>query len=262
MSAAQPVVLRRLHPEPGSLTPLEAAAALDLAALAPADRPYVVLNMVATVDGRAAVSGRTAPISSAPDRELFHALRTTVDAVMVGAGTVRAERYGRIVRRPELRAERAGRGLAEDPLAVVVSGSLNLPADLPLLADEHSTVVVVTASEDELNGGAARMDYLRPPAGEALSMADALRRLRTEHGVRSVLCEGGPALNASLLSAGLVDELFLSVAPVLAGGTGALNIVEDLPLDEPVPLRLVWLLEAEGELFARYAIGTAPASAV
>ena len=79
----------------------------------------------------------------------------------------------------------------------------------------------------------------------------ALRALRTEHHVRSILCEGGPTLNAELLRAGLVDELFLSVAPKLTGGTDPLTIVAGAALPEPAELDLVWLLEHEGELFLR-----------
>jgi riboflavin biosynthesis pyrimidine reductase len=79
--------------------------------------------------------------------------------------------------------------------------------------------------------------------------------VRAEHGVRSILCEGGPHLNASLLTAGLIDELFLTTFPKLAGGAGALTIVDDAPLPEPLALELVWLLESAGELFARYALG-------
>lgn len=252
--SADPVSLRRLHPSPGSLTPAEVAAELDLAARAGRERPYVVLNMVATVDGRATVAGRTAPISSEPDRRLFHALRTSVDAIMIGSGTVREERYGRLVRDPALREVRRRRGLEPDPLAIVVSGRLHLPADLPLLQDPDSRVVILTASADELEGCAAHVEYLRTPAGERLDLAAMLARLRAEHGVRSILCEGGPHLNASLVPAGLVDELFVSVAPMLAGETGALSMLEGAPLEQPVALELVWLLEADGELFARYRI--------
>ena len=77
--------------------------------------------------------------------------------------------------------------------------------------------------------------------------------MRAEHEIRSILCEGGPALNASLLAAGLVDELFLTTVPKLAGGAGALTIVGAAPLEEPVGARLRWLLESDGELYARYA---------
>jgi riboflavin-specific deaminase-like protein len=248
------ITLRRLLPEPGTLTAVEALDGLALADLAPAHRPYAVLNMVATVDGAAAVAARTAPISNSADRQLFHELRGHVDAVLVGAGTVRTERYGRLVRDPQRRARRAARGLAPDPLAIVVSRRLSLTPDLPLLADPHSKVIVLTESETELPGCAAQVSYLRPAPGQEVDLATMFARLRTEQGVRSVLCEGGPNLNTSLLPAGLIDELFLSIAPVLAGSTGSLSIIDRAPLPEPVDLTLRWLLESQGHLFARYAL--------
>ena len=248
-----PVQLRRLLPEPGTLTAAEALDGLALGERVPADRPYLVLNMVATVDGAATIGGHSAPMSNPADRQLFHELRAQVDAVLVGAGTVRTERYRRLVRDAGRRAHRVARGLAADPLAVVISRSLELPVDLPLLADSNSRVAVVTDSDRELAGCAAEVRYLRlASAGRELDLGDALRRLRAEHGVRSLLCEGGPALNASLLPAGLVDELFLSIAPKLAGSAGSLGIVGRAPLAEPIDLDLVWLLESEGHLFTRY----------
>src|SRR3954452_20601907 len=120
------MLIRRLHPEPGEVTPEEATSGLRLGDLAPPERPYLVLNMVETLDGRIAIGGRSGPIGDEADRELFHGLRTQADAVMVGAGPVRTERYGRIVRAPERRARREAEGLAADPLAIVVSASLNL----------------------------------------------------------------------------------------------------------------------------------------
>jgi riboflavin-specific deaminase-like protein len=251
---APPVPLRRLLPDPGPVTAIEALEGLALADLAADHRPYVVLNMVTTADGAATVAQHTAPISNPADQQLFHELRTHVDAVMVGAGTVRIERYGRLVHDPQRRARRVARGLAPDPLAVVVSGRLTLTPDLPLLADPHSHVVVLTASAAELDGCAAQVSYLRPAPGEELDLATMLTRLRTEHGVRSVLCEGGPTLNATLLPAGLVDELFLAIAPALAGSAGSLSIIDQAPLAEPVDLDLIWLLESENQLFARYAL--------
>jgi riboflavin-specific deaminase-like protein len=247
-----PVTLRRLLPPGAALTADEAAGELQLASGAPEDRPFIALNMVATVDGRASVQGRTAPISSVADRQVFHALRTRVDAVMVGAGTLRAERYGRLVRDPQRREQRVAAGLDADPLAIVVSGRLDLSCEIPLLADAASRVVVITASEASLEGCGAQVAYLRC---SPVDLPAALARLRAEHDVRSILCEGGPLLNASLLAAGLVDELFLTTVPKLAGGAGALTIVGPAPLDEPLDARLLWLFEHDGELFARYRIG-------
>ena len=170
---------------------------------------------------------------------------------MVGAGTVRTERYGRIVRRPELRERRAAEGLAPDPLAVVVSARLRLPTDLPLLQDEDSTVCVLTASNADLPPTPARVKYLRGPDGGELELRPLLERLRSEFGVRSILCEGGPSLNESLVREGLVDELFLSLAPKLAGGP-PLTILTGEPLKEPSTPDLVSLLEHDGHLFGRY----------
>ncbi len=255
MTAArnEPLVeLRRLLPSAGSLTADELAGSVDFASLASDSRPFVALNMVATVDGRASVAGRTAPISSLADRQMFHALRTRVDAVMVGAGTLRTERYGRLVRDPHRREQRVAAGLAADPLAIVVSGRLDLSCELPLLADPDSRVVVITASEASLEGCAASVEYLR---SSPVDLAGALAALRSSaYGVRSILCEGGPSLNASLFAAGLVDELFLTTVPKIAGGAGALTIVGAAALEEPLDARLAWLLEHEGELFARYVV--------
>src|SRR5919107_224881 len=97
---ARRVKLRRLHPDPGETTTEEATTGLSLGELAPPERPYLVLNMVETLDGRIAIDGRSGPIGSDADRELFHGLRTQADAIMVGAGTIRTERYGRIAKRP------------------------------------------------------------------------------------------------------------------------------------------------------------------
>lgn len=233
----------------------EITRGLRFADLAPDDRPYVVVNMVSTADGRATIDGRAGPIGNEADRELFHHLRTTTDAVMAGARTVKVERYRRLVRDPALRDKRAEQGLDPDPLAVIVSGRLDLPADVPLLQDEASRVVIVTASDEELQGVRAQVDYVRSGDRADVALARALHRLRTEYGVRSVLCEGGPALNAGLLRDGLVDELFLSVAGKIDGSQEVLPIVRGLPLGTPVPLELVWALQAENDLFLRYRVG-------
>jgi riboflavin-specific deaminase-like protein len=247
------VKLRRLLPEPGEVTAEEVTTGMRLGDLAPPDRPYLVLNMVSTLDGRITIDGRSGSIGGDADRELFFGLRTQADAVMVGAGTVRAERYGRIVRSPERREWRVAEGLAPDPIAVVVSARLNLPPDLPLLQDPDSHLVVLTASDGELPPAPARVDYLRAPREErgALALGPLLRRLRAEHGVRSILCEGGPMLNEGLVGDRLVDELFLSLAPKLAGGE-PMTMLAGPTLAAIPELELVWVLESEGHLFLRY----------
>ena len=214
--------------------------------------------MVATLDGKATLGGRTAGIGGPADRELFHHLRTQADAVMVGAGTLRAERYGRIVREPALRAKREREGLDPDPVACVASASLDGLAELPLLAVPEQRVAVLTAASGELPPRGARVEYVRagPAEGDGgrVDLSAALGRLHAEWGLRSILCEGGPTLNSELLRAGLVDELFLSVSPKLAGGAEALTIVAGKALPEPVELEPVWLLEHHGELFGRWCV--------
>lgn len=245
--------LQRIHPPGGESTPQEIARQLEFAALAPPDRPYLALNMVATADGKVVLDGRSGGIGDEADRELFHALRTRVDAVMMGAGTLRAERYGRLVRDEGRRAERERSGLHPDPVAIVVSARLALSSELPLFAASGQRVIVLTSAQAELDGCAAAVEYLRAPDG-LLELAPLLRRLRTEHGVRSILCEGGPTLNASLLRERLVDELFLSVAPKLAGGSHPLTVVAGEPLPEPAEMELAWSYMGESSLYLRYRV--------
>ena len=248
-------MLQRVLPPGGPTTPDEAASGLNLAQLAPADRPYVVVNMVSSADGKVVLDGRAAGLGDEADKQLFHHLRTQADAVMMGAGTLRTERYGRLVRDPALREKREREGLAPDPLAVVVSGRLALTPDLPLLQAPEQRVVVLTGAEgDEVEGCAADVRYLRAEQGAQLTLAPLLRRLREEHGVRSILCEGGPTLNAALLHEGLMDELFLSFAPKLLGGSHPLTAVAGQPLPEPAELGLVSVFHGESSLFLRYRV--------
>ncbi|HEY5815673.1 MAG TPA: dihydrofolate reductase family protein [Solirubrobacterales bacterium] len=185
--------MRRLLPDPGPTTVEEQLDSYRPQEEAREERPFVAMNFAATVDGRAAIEGRSGPIGSDTDTAMLVALRKRFDAVMIGAGTKRAEGYDEISRR----------------LVVVESGPEGR-ADLPAL----------------------------------------LRTLRKE-GVKALLCEGGPTLHGSLQAAGLVDELFLTIAPKLSGGGVPPRILEG-ELSDVVPLELAWLLEEDGELFARY----------
>jgi riboflavin biosynthesis pyrimidine reductase len=228
----EPVVFQRLLPAGPPATAAEVAAALDLRARAPADRPAVALNMIATLDGRITIAGRAGPLGNRADHELFHALRGAADAVLVGAGTVRAESYGPM-----------------DQLAVVVSNSLDLSPQLGLLRAPGNRVLVITGSAGELAPCAAQVDYLR-----IADLREALAVLRRDHGVRAIVCEGGPHLNAELLPAGLVDELHLVLSPMLTGGPDPLTLIQGGALAPPVSGRLVEVLESGGWLFTRYAL--------
>jgi riboflavin-specific deaminase-like protein len=246
--------VQQLYPERRDTSPEDLASGLRLGERAPRERPYLAMNMVSTLDGKATIEWRTKGLSTELDRQLFHHLRTQVDAVMIGAGTARAERYGRIAKSDELRQKRAREGLAPEPLAIVASARLNLPFDLPLFQEPEQEVVIATGSAAELSGTAARIEYFRTGDDLPLLMA----RLRDERGVRSILCEGGPTLNFHLLAAGLVDELFLTLNPKLSGGAAALTIVAGRDLVEPTELELVSVAEGGGDLFTRWRVTAQP----
>jgi riboflavin-specific deaminase-like protein len=242
--------VRLIHPERRETSPEDFASNMRLGELAPPGRPYLGLNMVSSLDGKATIEWRTKGLSTELDRRLFHQLRTQVDAVMVGAGTLRAERYGRMTKSQELREKRIAEGLAPDPLAVIVSGRLDLPADLPLLNEPEQRVVIATGSDASLPGMGDQVEYAR--LGDDLPILMAY--LDERHGIRSVLCEGGPTLNSYLFAGGLVDELFLTLNPKAVGGAAALTIVAGRELVEPAELTLVSLAEGDGDLFTRWRV--------
>jgi riboflavin biosynthesis pyrimidine reductase len=208
--------VRRLFPD---------QAEIDVAGLLadfPPAGPSMALNMVASADGRATLAGRTKGLGGEADHAVFHGLRERVDCVMVGAGTVRAEGYGRpLIKDEGARARREERGLPPEPVAAVVSRSGDVPLEGAVVGDDPGRL----------------MD-----------------RLRSEHGVSSILCEGGPTLNSTLFAAGLVDELFLTISPQLLGGELPLTIVRGGELDPPPGLELVSLAEGGGDLLFRWRV--------
>jgi riboflavin biosynthesis pyrimidine reductase len=220
---------RRLLPDAAAdLTADDLAAAVP--GPPPPDRPFLFVNFIATADGRATIAGRTGPIANRADYELFQALRTRVDAVMVGAETVRVEGYGRMA-----------------PTAVLVTRSARVPADVGLLKAPENRVIVLTPSPGaELPPCEAHVSYLRAP------LEEGVRSLRTEHGIASIDCEGGPQLFGDLLRAGLVDELHLVIAAKLVAGDDPVTILSGPELEPPLDLELLSLHESGGYLFTRY----------
>jgi riboflavin biosynthesis pyrimidine reductase len=237
----------RLHPSEHR-PPHEWLTELDLTAHE--DRPFVYLNMVATVDGRAAIGGRSHVLGSATDTLLLTELRTLADAVLIGTGTLRAEGYGRLVGNPDRVARRRAAGRPDTPTAVLLSRSLDLPWDAGLLAAPDQPVIVYTGAEVQAPEVAAPVEVVRLPAPTPVA---ALADLRAR-GVRALLCEGGPTLSRALLAAGVVDELFLTLSPLLAGNTDAPRIVEGPDLAAPTRLHLEWVLHHDDELYLRYAV--------
>ncbi len=201
-------------------------------AYAPPRLPWLRLNFVSTVDGAAeGGDGTSGSINNEADQRVFRLLRDLADAVVVGAGTVRAEGY-----RPNVK-----------PL-VVVTRSGELPPTL--LEGDTGRLYLATGSqapglERAQSVLGDRVLVLGEDAPDPVALREALEAL----GFRSLLCEGGPHLAADLLAAGLVDELCSTVAPTLVGGSHA-RIAEGAPLD--VPLELHSLLEDESTLLARW----------
>jgi riboflavin biosynthesis pyrimidine reductase len=212
------------------------------------DDARIAINMIASVDGRIAVNGRSGGLGGPADRALFHALRARADAVMAAAGTVRKERYGPIIRDLGVREQRVKQGLPPQPLAVIVSRSLDLDPALPLLADRESHVVIVTPDAGDLAHTGARVDYIR-----SSSLRAGVTELRAGYGANLIVCEGGPSLNGSLAAESLIDELFLAISPLLVGDTpGGGSLLSAGAPPEPLALELRMLLEHDSQLYARY----------
>jgi riboflavin-specific deaminase-like protein len=240
--------MRRLLPEPEPTTVEEVLDGYRPWKRPHESRPFLAMNFATTLDGRATIEGRSGPIGSDTDTAMLAGLRTRFDAVMIGAGTMRAERYGRLASKQETRERRERLGLPPDPLMVLVSGRLDLPWDATLFT-AGGDVLIFTASETEPPEAESSVRVVRHEG--RVDLTEAMRQLRRDHGVRALLCEGGPHLHAQLQAAGLVDELFLTLAPKLNGGEEPPSLTEG-ELPSVADLELLWLLEESGELFARY----------
>jgi riboflavin biosynthesis pyrimidine reductase len=231
--------VRRLLPSPQE--DAELGPVYEGAERAPAGdgRPWVLANMVCSADGAATLTGRSGGLSSPADRELFHRLRGLADLVLVGASTVRAEGYG------------PARGEDPPPIAVV-SGSLVLDWGSRFFTEAKARPLVVTSSAADparLAEAAEVADVV--VAGEQRVEPRRALAAFAEQGHRVVLCEGGPSLLAELAAADCLDELCLTVSPLLAGGASPRILAGPLP-NAPVPLRVASLLEEDGMLFLRY----------
>jgi riboflavin-specific deaminase-like protein len=251
------VEFRQLIPRPASVEIAELLATLQLGDRLPDERPYTIANFISSVDGRAAFKGRSGALSDQADRELFHGLRELADAVLVGTGTLRAERYGRLVRDPERRRRRVQDGRSPEPLACVVTRSGKLPMDIPLFSEPEARVVVFSAEAHDFSGCGAQVQLVRLDRRE-LTLVTVLGELRSDFGIGLLLCEGGPTVFGSLLHDKLVDELFLTLAPKLAGGGTSPAISSGPELMELQPARLVWALEHTSALYLRYEVEHAP----
>lgn len=218
-------------------------------------RPWLRTNFVTTLDGAVAGSdGRSGSINTASDHYLFALMRAAADGILVGAGTARAEGYRAVDLQPWQRELRLSEGLSPVPTLVLISRSLSLPPNLVDPADPDAAVLVVTTR----SAPSERVEQLRVAGIAVEQVGDvhvdliAAVELLAGSGRPRLLCEGGPTLLGTLLSAGLVDEMCLSLAPSVIGGPGGRSSGgADLGAD--LSFRLEHLLLADdGTLFSRY----------
>ncbi|ASR39180.1 hypothetical protein BAY61_11405 [Prauserella marina] len=215
--------------------------------------PWVQANFVSSADGAVTVSDRSEGLSHPADKRIFALGRELADVVLVGAGTVKAENY-RGVRSNAARAERRlARGLAEVPPIAVVTGRCTIRPDGPLFTDTLVPPIVITTENAPVERRAALTDAGAEVlvAGEHAVDLEAALALLDERGLRRINCEGGPHLFATLVAQDRVDQLCLTLAPLLAGA-GADRIVAGLAAPEPRAMRLESLLHEDGFTMLRY----------
>ena len=249
----------RLYPRPGKLADKgEIYDDVDLPDPASGRLPYVLVNMVSSVDGRSSVFGKASGIGDQADRGAMRALRSRVDAVMVGAGTLRAEKLNLGLDDPE----------AEQPLAVIVGGAGGLPVLEHLVRPAGQDVIIALPQKPAAEKGAKDVEGVGAREGvttlrcsgqqpDRVDILRLLQVLKAEHAVDRLLVEGGPGLNRALIDAGLVDEIFLTMAPKLLLGPEA-AIISGAQGNEGQgscrDLALVSVHSAGDELFLRYRV--------
>jgi riboflavin biosynthesis pyrimidine reductase len=240
--------MNRILPPTGPLSDVELVAAYqpDRA------RPGLRTNFVASLDGAVHLDGYSKGLSGEADRAVFSILRRHADAVLVGAGTLRQEQYHRLRLAATHSAWRVTQGLSAQPTLVIVSSSLDLDPRQSALAEAPVRPIVLTHAGPD----PARLAALEPVAevlvvgDPTVDLAAGLAELR-RRGLDQILCEGGPRLFGDLIAADLVDELCLTISPVLAGA-GSERIVTGALTSAPRNLRPIQIIEADGFLLTRY----------
>jgi riboflavin biosynthesis pyrimidine reductase len=256
MSANGPHIVDRLWPDPSTGLELDVAMAEFRPTARVEGRPLVAINMVTSIDGRAQLDGTAEGLGSRADRRLMRLYRTAFDAVGSGVGTLRASgvwlRVG-----DDLAARRVAEGRSPNPTGLVIAGTDPLPTDTRWFSGDEPRILVVGAA-NPLAGAPAGTDLLRAPENRP-DPAWVLARL-AERGIRTLLLEGGPNLNAAFLAAGLIDEVYWTIGAHLLG-TDALPMIAPIqgrsPYEHaPRPGSLVSVLRHADELFLRYRFGS------
>jgi len=251
--------MRRLLPPPPAEDG-EAAEVVDPVQLvwsdrrpAAADRPWVLANMISSVDGAATLEGTSGALGSPADKAMFSALRQVPDVILVASGTVQAEQYRPPSPPAEVRARREAAGLTPVPRLAIVTGHLNLDLDGPLFTDTATRPILLTVEavpEARRQAAGAVADVL--VAGQGRVQLDQALHLLHQQGIAVVLCEGGPSLLGQLAGADVLDELCLTVSPLLVGGDELRIVRGAAEATVRRPLVLDRVLEEDSMLFLRY----------
>ena len=212
----------------------------------------MLLNMVQSADGKTAIEGKASRLGTTIDRDVMRTLRSRADAVMVGGGTVRAERLSLSLDAEDARTV---------PRAVVLTNTGDLPLEGNLVRDHRQEVLVLLSerADKDVERHLGRLaEIRRVPATQsgAIDVANALEIMKSSYGIDILLCEGGPALNHALISSDLADELFVTMAAVLVGANTPEEpaaFLKDRP-GSPKALHLISSQVAGDELFLRYSI--------
>ncbi len=217
-------------------------------------RPWVRLNMVASVDGATAVDGLSGGLGGPADHHVFATLRSLADIILVAAGTMRAEGYGPARLTSALVEARRRRGQPDVPPIAVVTRGCRLDWGSPFFTDAAARPIILTAAAAaaEDRERAAEVADVVLAGTDGVDLGRAIAAL-ADRGARSVLVEGGPTLNGQFAAAGLLDEVCLTLSPRLAGGS-ALRILASAQLGSVSPLSLASVCEDDGFLFLRYLV--------
>jgi 5-amino-6-(5-phosphoribosylamino)uracil reductase len=254
--------MQRLFPRPGSEVPddrsLDSALGLADAYAYPTDRPagapYLRANMVGSLDGASRADGKSAPLSSAADMRLFGTLRALADLILVGAETVRQEGYRPARAREAFAARRAAAGQPPAAAVGVISRRLDLDFTAPLFTDPSTPTLVLTGAGAPAGAvAAARAAGARVVVAGEGDGVDPVRTVRelADLGFTRLLHEGGPRILAQFAAAGVLDELCLTLSPLLTGGDAA-RIMNGPGVLPPARFTPLSILEEDGFLFTRY----------
>ena len=213
-----------------------------------AGRPWVMLNMVSSLDGATAVDGRSSSLGGSDDTKVFSAIRAMPDVILVGAGTVSAEDYRPVSLDEERRERREAAGLAAAPTLAIVSGRLSIDPEARVFSNPDYKPMVITSTA----ASPAKLAMLGDAADVAilpsLTPADVLTHLGA---ARVVLLEGGPTLNGEFAAAGLIDEINLTIASKVVGGDSR-RIISGLEPIADLSMKVDRVLTGEEEIFVRY----------